>query len=81
MFDYTICSENNIEEFKKVCLRIEKTFPEVEKLLLLEDVDGSSVQTYVKDGKDIDVHNDYEIGAVFIRSEIDITLIIESLVA
>lgn len=36
----------------------------------LLDVDGSMIQTYTINDKDIDVHNDYEIGAVYVKSEI-----------
>ena len=81
MFDYNVYAENSVEEFKKACERVEKAFPDAEKLEILVDVDGSTVQTYVKDGKDIDVHNDYEVGAVFIKSEIDIAPAINDLVA
>ena len=81
MYDYNICLENSVEEFEKVCKRIEQAFPDVKKMNILEDVDGSLVQTYVKDGKEIDVHNDYEVGAIFIKSEMDIAFIMENLVA
>jgi hypothetical protein len=81
MFNYNVYAENSIEEFRKVCERIEKAFPNVEKLKILIDVDGSTVQTYVENGKDIDVYNDYEVGAVYIKSEIDIALAINDLVA
>ena len=81
MFEYNVYAENNMVEFEKVCAKIEKAFPEAKKLTILVDVDGSMIQTYVYNKKDIDVHNDYEVGAVFIKSEIDITLILDSLVA
>ena len=37
---------------------------------MLTDVDGTTIQTYTYKGKDIDVYDDYDVGAVFIKSEI-----------
>lgn len=53
-------------------MQIEKSFPNAEKRKLLIDVDGSTIQTYIQDGKDIDVFDDYEVGAVFVKSEIEL---------
>ena len=39
---------------------------------LLIDVDGSLIQTYKYNGKDIDVYDDYDVGAVYVKSEIDL---------
>lgn len=72
MYDYNICTENSTEKFKDTCLQIEKSFPNAEKKKLLIDVDGSTIQTYIQDGKDIDVFDDYEVGAVFVKSEIEL---------
>ena len=75
MFDYNIFPNNNPLEFKKACEKIEQAFPEANKKALLTDVDGTTIQTYTCNGKDIDVYDDYDVGAVFIKSEIDLTLI------
>ena len=72
MYDYTICSEPDEEIFKKQCKALEKHIPNLEKTEMLVDVDSSKTQIYIKDGKQIAVHNSYYIGAVFIKSEIDI---------
>lgn len=72
MYDYNICTENSTKKFKDTCLQIEKSFPNAEKKKLLIDVDGSTIQTYIQDGKDIDVFDDYEVGAVFVKSEIEL---------
>ena len=69
MYDYNICTNNSPVRFKETCL-IEKEFPNAEKKKLLIDVDGSTIQTYTQEGKDIDVFDDYDVGAVFIKSEI-----------
>ena len=71
-FDYTIFKDNSQSEFKKACKLIERSFPDAKKKKLLIDVDGSTIQTYTKDGKDIDVYDDYDVGAVFVKSEIDL---------
>ena len=71
-FDYTIFKDNSQSEFKKACKLIERSFPDEKKNKLLIDVDGSTIQTYTKDGKDIDVYDDYDVGAVFVKSEIDL---------
>ncbi len=70
VYDYTIYPENSLSEFQKACAAIEKAFPDSQKLSLLIDVDGSMIQTYTFMGKDIDIFNDYDVGAVFIQSEI-----------
>ena len=71
-FDYTIFKDNSQSEFKKACKLIERSFHDAKKNKLLIDVDGSTIQTYTKDGKDIDVYDDYDVGAVFVKSEIDL---------
>lgn len=73
MFDYTISTENSPKKFKNACNKIEHLFPDAKKNKILVDVDGSTIQTYTKDEKDIDVFDDYEIGAVFVKSELDLS--------
>ena len=75
MFDYTVCKDNSPHAFKTICQSIEKNFPSAKKQKLLVDVDGSTIQTYTENGKDIDVYDDYDVGAVYIKSEIDLSLI------
>lgn len=73
MDEYTICKEANNKEFEAACNKIEKIFPNIEVVSDLMDVDGSQIKTFRKDGKTIKVYNDYEVDAVFIDSEIDIS--------
>lgn len=73
MYEYTICKEANNKEFETACNKIEKIFPNIEVVSDLTDVDGSQIKTFRKDGKTIKVYNDYEVDAVFIDSEIDIS--------
>lgn len=72
MFDYTVCKENSPKEFKTTCKSIEQNFPFAKKQKLLVDVDGSTIQTYTENGKDIDVFDDYDVGAVYIKSEVNL---------
>ena len=79
MYDYNIWPENSPKKFKYVCKIIEKEFPGIEKENLLINVDGSTIQTYIQHGKIINVFDDYDIGAVFVESEIDLKFIFESM--
>lgn len=71
-FDYTIYPDNSPQKFKEVCEKIEIAFPNAHKRKLLIDVDGSTIQTFTDDNKDIDIYDDYYIGAVFVKSEINL---------
>lgn len=71
-YDYTIFPDNSPKEFKKTCAKLEKAFPNARKNKLLVDVDGSTIQTFTEDSKDIDVYDDYVVGAVYVKSEIDL---------
>lgn len=73
MFDYTICNQPDADIFKRQCLALEKHILGLKKEKLLTDVDGSQTQLYSLDEKSITVHNSYYIGAVYIKSEIDLT--------
>lgn len=70
MFDYNIHKENSPSVFKEACEKIENAFPNAKKHKLLVDVDGTTIQTFTEGGKDIDIFDDYDIGAVFVKSEI-----------
>lgn len=72
MFDYTIATQNNTSAFRDACIRIEHAFPSAEKKKLLVDVDGSTIQTYTVGGGDIDVFDDYDVGAVYVKSAVDL---------
>lgn len=74
-YDYNIFPDNNPEKFKEVCKWIQLKYPQAEKKDLLVDVDGSTIQVFVVDGKEIVVYDDYEIGAVFVKSEIELSQI------
>lgn len=72
MFEYMICNRFDKEIFEKQCIALEKNIPDIEKKDLLEDVDGSSYQTYLVQGKKVEVSNSYYLNCVYIKSEIDL---------
>ena len=75
-YDYTIYPDNSPEQFKKTCASIESAHPELSKAKLLIDVDGSTVQIYSDDSREIVIYDDYDVGAVYVLSDIDLTQVI-----
>lgn len=73
MFDYNICSQADYIIFEKQCFALEKNIPNIEKSNLLTDVDGSKIQFYKINGSTIKVYIDYDIDAVYVESEIELT--------
>ena len=71
-YDYTIYPENSPKKFKETCKIIEEEYSNVVKSKLLVDVDGSTVQPYYQNNKTIVVYDDYDVGAVYVQSEIDL---------
>ncbi|MEG1501586.1 MAG: hypothetical protein RR396_06470 [Clostridiales bacterium] len=72
-FDYTLCGYNNNDIFYGACKKIEQAILDIKKEKLLIDVDDSLLQKYILDGKRIIVQNDFEVGAVYIQSDIDLS--------
>lgn len=72
MFEYGICTECDEEIFKKQCAALERHIPDLIRTVNYTDVDGTQVQKYSKDGSLITVRNDYDVGAVYIESEIEL---------
>ena len=72
MYDYNICTVDDEEIFYKQCKALEKHIPNLVKVDLLQDVDGTLIQEYKLRDKTIIVKNDCYVGAVYIQSEIDI---------
>lgn len=72
MYHYDICTEPDHEIFWKQCCALESRIPDLEKGNLLEDVDGSETQLYKLRGMNVSVHNSHYIGAVYVKSDIDL---------
>lgn len=76
MFTYNISKNADTKEFNRVCSLIEASLKGAKKEELLTDVDGTSIQIYdTKDGK-IKVYNDYEVDAVYIDAEVNLSAIL-----
>lgn len=73
MFDYTILPYADDKIFNKALNLFESKFPDVQKEELLVDVDNTAIQIYVNQGQRIKFYNDYEVGAVYIESDIDLS--------
>ncbi len=72
MKEYNICNQADEEIFYKQCEVLENRIPGLIKESLLEDVDGSCIQEYRRDNDRIKVYNDFLIGAIYIKSDIDL---------
>lgn len=73
MFEYNICTEADNNIYAKQCNALEKRVPGIKKERELHDVDESLICVYSLDGKSISVLNDETVGAVYIKSEVDLT--------
>ena len=71
MFDYTIAKNTSNEEYIKTCELIEKSLG-IKKSMSATDVDGSLVQTYNIANKVIKIFNDYTVGAVYVKADIEV---------
>lgn len=77
-YDYTVYKENSSSVFKEACNKIEAYYPNIDKKKLLIDVDGTTIQEYIINDQAVVVYDDYEIGAVFVKSEIDLNHIFQT---
>ena len=73
MYDCTLCRDNSPDAFDKACEIIDKAFPNAQKCKLLIDVDGSTYQAYTVNGAKITILDDYDVGAVYIQADIDLS--------
>ena len=69
---YSIYDNPDNEFFQRQCAAIEKRFSNIRKDDVLEDVDGSSYQTYYHSEGMIRVCNDYCLGDLYVESEFDL---------
>lgn len=72
-FYYTLYGDNSPAVFKRACYRIEQLCTRLVKHELLIDVDGSTIQIYSDGEKEVIVFDDYDVGAVFAESDIDLS--------
>jgi len=72
MFEYNICNAADEDIFEKQCKAIERKLPAALKESVLEDVDGSKIQKFTLTHDEINIYLDYPVGAVYIKSSIDL---------
>lgn len=73
MFDYNICTVADRELFYKQCKAIEEHIPNLNAKELLEDVDGTLIKEYMHPKGKIIVKNDEPVGALYVRSDFDLS--------
>lgn len=72
MFEYSISNQTDSDLFYRQCSALEKAMPGIKKAKLLEDVDGSLIQVYEYEGSKVIILNDKAVGALYIKSEIEL---------
>lgn len=72
-YGFNVHPDNSPEIFKEVSAVIERGFPDFEKKKLLIDVDGSTIQVFARGNEEIIVFDDYDVGAVYIESDVDVS--------
>ena len=72
MFDYTICNCADKALFEKQCRAIEQNVPQLQKLNLLQDVDGTLIQKYRHQKGNVVVKNDRQVDALYVQSDFDL---------
>lgn len=72
MYQYTICNQPDEKIFRKQCSALEKHISGLRLLENLQDVDGSLIRIYDKDGAMIKIMNHFDLGGIFIDSDIEL---------
>ncbi len=75
MFEYNIHPDNSSKQFIETCNKICKELKSAKKDKMLIDVDGTTIQKISFGNKNIYVYDDYDIGAVFVKSEIPLNFL------
>lgn len=76
-FEYSIYPDNSSSIFDETCEKIDRAFKDAEKQEKLVDVDGSTIQRFHIDGKKVVVYDDYDVGAVYVESDINLSGVVE----
>lgn len=71
-YSYNIRDQADETLFYKQCDALEKNIPNIRKIDFRQDVDSSIIQIYEVGNQKIEVYNDTNVGAIYIKSEIDL---------
>jgi hypothetical protein len=74
-FQYTVFRDNSPKMFKAACGLVKETFPDFHAEKLLIDVDGSTIQVFRRGTEKIVIFDDYDVGAVLVKSDVDLSKI------
>ncbi len=79
MYKYNISKSASNRTFKNICDIIEKTIKNIKTEKPIVDVDGAVIKIYNRGNLSIKIYNDYEVDAVYIDSDIDLSSILHKL--
>lgn len=79
MYEYNISKFASNRAFKNICDIIEKTIKNINTEKPIVDVDGLVIKIYSSGNLSIKVYNDYEVDAVYIDSDIDLSSILQDM--
>ena len=71
-YEHMTCDCPDKEIFAQQCKALEDYIPDLVKGVLLHYEDDTEIQCYTLYGADVVVENDYDLGGVFVRSNISI---------
>lgn len=71
-YQYMLCPTANEEKFYEFKEQIEKLIPSIVYKKTLEDVDGSILLEYEKEGKEFVLINDYQLGDITLYADINL---------
>ena len=77
MFKYNISKHASNSKFKSVCGKIEGAMKDFKHEEPIIDVDGSVIKIYSKEKLKIKIYNDYEVDAVYVDSDVDLTSVLK----
>lgn len=72
MYEYMICNQPDKEIYSKQCRALEQHVPDILLVDSLHDVDDSQTSIYSVGDSKVTVTNDYYVGGVFVKSDIDL---------
>lgn len=75
LYDYTIKPDADMTSFSALSLKM-AAIPGIEKRNRIVDVDGSIMDFYSHNNKEIIAHIDYYVGAIYIESDVDLSELI-----
>ena len=74
-YHYVISKNNSPQKFKETCALIDKSIIYVEKKKVVIDVDGSAIQMYVTSNGKVVIIDDYDVGTVYVNSDIKLSFL------